>query len=258
MTSPVTRERMEVDLFVNSANRDLLHSTSSTNFRVNIVNPAKSKILYCGLKSVTFPNGIYNISILNNSFDITDSSGANSITISPGNYNSTTLALEIETALNALAIDTYTVSIVNNKFVFTSDFAGFTLNPGLLPNLLLQKIGFVLSETYTGLTITAPNIFDISSIKNIFIKISQISSFIRNVYDIKYNFKFDVTCGFGGVVFFSEESKYSQKYNVTKDNLVSNAYFDIQLVDEYGTVIDNNGLDWNFTLGLVTQNLNQP
>lgn len=258
MTSPSTRKKSVVDLFVNSINRDPLNSASSTDFRINIVNPPKSKILLCGLKSVTFPNAIYNISITNNSFDITDSSGPNSITISPGNYNSTELATALQSELNLLAVDTYTVSVVGDKYVFTSDFAGFTINPNLLPNILLKNLGFVIGSSYTGLSITAPNIFNIAGIKNVFIKIRQISGFIRNVYDVKYNFKFDITCNFGGVIFFSNESKYLQEYDVTSDNLVSNSYFDIQLVDEYGDVIDNNGLDWNFTLSLVTQNLNQP
>lgn len=256
MTSPVTRERKNIDLFVNSANRDVLNSVSSTDFRINIINPAKSKILLCGLKSVTFPNGIYNVS--NTDIEITDSSGLNTISVTGGNYTSTELATLLESLLNGLTIDTYTVSITNNKFVFTSNFVGFTINPNNLDNTLLYNLGFVLGSSYTGLSITAPNLFNLSGIKNVFIKISQITNYIRNALDIKYNFKFDVTCPFGGVVFFSNENKYLQEYDVSSDNLVSNSYFDIQLVDQYGIVIDNNGLDWNFTLKLTTQNLNQP
>lgn len=256
MTSPSTRTRKNIDLFVNSANRDVLNSVSSTNFRINIVNPAKSKILLCGLKSVTFPNGIYNV--VTSSFQITDSVGLKTVNITGDNYTSATLATAVQTALNALAVDTYTVSVTNNRYVFTSTFAGFVINPNLASNKFLYSLGFVLGSSYTGLSITAPNLFNISGIKNVFIKIAQITSYIRNANDIKYNFKFDITCPFGDIIFFSNENKYLQEYDVVSDNLVSNSYFDIQLVDENGVVIDNQGLDWNFTLKLTTQNLNFP
>lgn len=255
MTSPVTREIKDVDLFVNSANRDMLLSASSTDFRINITNPINAKILLCGLKSVTFPNGVYNV--LNGDFQITDSGGIKNISITPGNYTASSLATAIQTQLNALAVDTYVVTVTDGKFVFASTFAGFTINPGALLNVFLEHLGFPQGD-YTGAIITAPNVYDLSGIKNAFIKIAQISSFIRNSYDVKYNFKFDLSCGFGGVIYFSNEGKYLQEYNVEKDNLIKNTFFNIQLVDEYGTVIDNNGLDWNFTLKLTTQNLNLP
>lgn len=256
MTSPVTRERKNIDLFINSANRDLLNSISSTDFRINVINPAKSKILLCGLKSVTFPNGLYNVQ--ESVIEITDSLGLEFITIPKGNYTSTSLATLIENNLNALAVDTYTVTIINNKFTITSSFPGFVLNPNLLISELLKNMGFESETSYAGASITAPNIYDLSGIKNLFIKISQISAFIRNSFNIKYNFKFDVTCEFGKIIFFSNESKYLQEYDVSADNLVNNSYFDIQLVDEYGNVVDNNGLDWNFTIKLSTQDLNLP
>ena len=257
MTSPSTREIKDVDLFIDSYNRFDYQNTSSTNFRINIVNPIYAKVLLCGLKSVTLPNTINNVS--GGSFEITDSVGNNNVVIPNGNYNLTQLITAIQLALNNLAVDTYTVTIVDSRFVITSSYNGFVINPNLASSSLLQMIGFVNGVSYVNTmgVITAPRIYDLVSKKNAFIKIDQITSFIRNVKDIKYNFKIDLSCPYGSIIYFSNESKYLQEYNVQKDNLIANTHFDIQLLDENGGLIDLQGADWNFTLKLTTQNLNQ-
>ena len=258
MTSPGTREIKNVDLFVNSANRDYLNSVSSTDFRINIVNPPKSKVLLCGLKSVTFPNTVNNVQ--DAAFIVTSSSGNVAITIPGGNYDISQFTTLLQTRLNATGVDIYVVTVVNDHFQIVSSFAGFVLNPLAVFSRIMPTLGFLNSTSYpsTAGTLLAPFIFDLSGIKNVFIKISQITGFIRNALNVKYNYKFDLTCGYGSVIYFSDQSKYLQEYDVAADNLVSNTFFDIQLVDEYGLVIDNGGLDWNFTLKLTTQNLNQP
>lgn len=253
MVAPFSRIKKNIDVIINSANRDFLNSVSSTDFRINISNPPSSKILFCGLKSVTFPNGIYNIN--DSTFEITDSSGLNNVSIVAGNYSLTQLLTYLQNQLNALGVDTYVVTYTDRVNI-SSDFIGFVLNPNNSINTFLSNLGF-LNQSYSA-PVTADNLPDISGIKNLYIKIDQISSYIRNSLDIKYNFKFDVNCGFGKIVFFANENKYLQEYNVESDDLISNSYFDVKLVDEYGAVVNNNGLDWNFTLSLVTQNLNQP
>lgn len=247
------------DLVINSEDRFNYNSTSSTEFRVQLQNPINHRIVGYGLKSAVIPKTNYNIPVIRNTFQVIDSTlTVKTITIPAGNYTMTDLLAEIVVQLNASGPDTYTATYdpITGKVTITSTFATFELQPSTQQGSILYKLGFNPSTTYTAVagTITAPNVADISGIKTVFIKIKQLTQYIRNTTNSMLNFKLDLGCQFGSIVYFADENKYHQYYNIAEDHLTNQGFFDVSLVDEYGIPVNLNGRDWSFVLQFITTN----
>jgi hypothetical protein len=244
------------DLVINSEDRENYLGTTSTVFTVNLQNPINQKIVGYGLKSAIIPKTNYNIPAIRNTFTFNNSISTSTITITPGNYTMTELLAEIQTQLNALGFDTYTVTYnsISGKVTFQSTLAAFTINPTLSTQQgsILYKLGFVPGIAYTGGTVTAPNVADISGIKSAFIKIKQLTQYMRNTTNSMLNFKVDLSCQFGSIVYFADEGRYHQYFNVSTVNLSNIGYLEVSLVDEYGVPLELNGRDWSFVLQFVT------
>lgn len=247
------------DMVINSEDRLNYLGTSSTNFRINVNNPVISVLVGYGLKSAVIPKTNYNIPAIRNTFQIKDSIDTKTVTVPAGNYTMTELLTEIQSILNGFGVDTYTVtySAITGKVTITSTYATFELNPNLVyqQGSVLYKLGFNPTIAYFAVagTLTAPNVADISGIKNVFIKIKQLTQYMRNTTNSMLNFKVDFGGCFGSIIYFSDEAKYHQYFNVSQDSIQSQGFYDISLVDEYGFPVDLNGRDWSFVLQLVTK-----
>lgn len=244
------------DLVINSEDRLNYDTTTSTNFRVNLANPINSRIIGYGLKSAVIPKTNYNIPVIRNTFTFFNSASTFTITIQAGNYTMTQLLAEIKTQLDLTGLDTYTVTYdpISGKVTFSAATFPFILNPTLdnSQGSILYKLGFVPGQAYAGLTVTSPNVADISGIKSVFIKIKQLTQYMRNTTNSMLNFKIDLSCPFGSIIYYADENKYHQYFNIAQDNLTNQGFFDITLVDEYAVPIDLNGRDWSFVLQFIT------
>lgn len=242
------------DLIIDSKDRENYLTTTSSNFRVDLANPINGRVVAYGLKSAIIPKSNYNIPAVRNTFTI-DEGGVSTITITPGNYTMTTLLAEIKTQLDLLGASVFTLTYdsTSGKVTISSTGAAFILNPtlDLAQGSILYKLGFNPGVAYTGNPITAPNVADISGIKAAYIKIKQLTQYMRNTTNSVLNFKIDLNCQFGNVIFFADEGRYHQYFNSNKDNMGTMGFFDVQLVDEYGTQIDLNGRDWSFVIQFI-------
>lgn len=244
------------DILISSENRTNPNNSSSTNFSIQLSNPINERYLLYALKAATIPKTYYNIDSPRNTFTITDSTGLQNIVVPIGNYTIAQLITEIENQLNALAVDTYTVTYntISAKITITSTFAGFEINPTLatLQGLILDQLGFNLGVTYTGASITAPNVLDISGIKNVYIVISEFTQYLRNTTNAFQNFKVQMNGQFGDIIYWTDESGYHQYFNIQPSNRSNIRTLNIRLVDEYGIDINLNGREWQFILQLIT------
>lgn len=247
------------DIVISSENRQNPNLTTSTNFSIQLQNPINEMYMLYALKAATIPKTYYNIDSPRNTFTITDSSGPNSVTITPGNYDITALTTALQTALNALAVDTYTVSYsaVSGKITITSTFAGFVINPTLatLQGLILDQMGFNLGIAYPSVagTITAPNVLDISGIKNVYIVINEFTQYLRNTTNAFQNFKVPMNGQFGDIIYYTDETGYHQYFNIATASKSNIRTLTIRLIDQYGQEIQLNGREWEFTLQLITR-----
>lgn len=242
------------DLIIDSKDRENYLSTSSSNFRIDLANPINGRVVAYGLKSAIIPKSTYNIPAVRNTFTFNDGISTFTITVPAGNYTMTDLLSTVESLLNALGPNTYTLTYnsTSGKVNFTSG-ASFTINPSLdaSQGSVLYKLGFNPGVSYTGTNVTAPNVADISGIKAAYIKIKQLTQYMRNTTNSVLNFKVDLNCPFGSIIFFADEGRYHQYFNSNKDNIGQIGFLDVTLVDEYGTQIDLNGRDWSFVIQFI-------
>lgn len=248
-----------LQLVINSIDRVDYTITGSNDFTVSLNKPLNVSILAYGLESLCLPKTIYNINSKTNTMEILDSSGIQNISLLLGNYDIDTLITTLETELNNLGVDTYTVTIndLTKKITITSTFAGFTIDPNnnSTKYSLNTVLGFVGSLSYTGLSITAPNIVDISGIKNAYIKIEELTEYMRDTKNLSSNFKINLNCPFGSVIYFNNQSNYIQFYTTPQNHVYWSLNFHISIVDEDGDYIDLNGSEWSMVIKFVTKDL---
>lgn len=244
-----------LQLVINSKDREDYDITTSSEFTVNLQNPINFDILAYGLESCCIPKTSYNIS--NGEIQATMSAGLKIYNITPGNYKISDLLDAISTALSVDDPTTVTYNTQTMKVIFTSTFAGFVLNPNQVNLPLLEQLGFLNNLSYTSTlgVLTAPKVFDLSGIKNVYIKVSQLTEYMRDTKNLSSNFKVDYGCPYGSIIYFANESKYLQYYTTAQNHTRRTSKFDVRLVDEKGNNVDLNGSDWSFVLRFLTKDL---
>lgn len=249
------------DIVVNSENRNTPTTTTSTNFIISLANPINERYIAYALKSATIPKSYYNVQSGRNTIQILDSVNTKTIVVPPGNYTLALLMSTIQTAINAVSPDTFTITYdaVTARVTITSTFNDFAINPNAfgLESLVVQQLGWNLGINYTSLTgsLTAPNMADVSGIKSAYIEIAEFTKYVRNTTNAFHNFRIGMNGQFGDVIYWTDESGYHQYFNVQQANKSNIKNLNIRLVDEYGEDLDLNGLEWAFTLQLITKPL---
>jgi hypothetical protein len=247
----------EIQLIINSRDRVDFDITSSTNFVVELQNPINFDILAYGLESVCLPKTSYLVE--NGEFEIEDSLGVQSVTITSGNYSITTLVSELESILNGLGTDTYTVAFnqVTFKLTITSNFNGFSLNPNASDFPVVKIMGFDNQKTYLSTlgVLESAKVVDLTGIKNVYIKIAELSEYMRDTKNLSSNFKIDYGCAYGSIIYFANENKYKQYYTTAQNHIRRTDKFGVRLVDENGDDVNLNGSDWSLVLRFLVKDL---
>lgn len=247
----------EIQLIINSKDRENYDITGSTNFVVKLQNPINFDILAYGLESVCIPKTNYLVT--SGGFEIRDSVGDQSVTITNGNYSITTLVTALSGVLNALGNDTYTVVFdpVRFKLVITSNYFGFSLNPNAGNYPVVTIMGFDNNRSFASTlgVLESFKVVDLSGIKNVYIKIAELSEYMRDTKNLSSNFKVDFGCSYGSIVYFTNESKYKQYYDTAQNHIRRTDKFSVRLVDEIGDDVDLNGSDWSLVLRFLVKDL---
>jgi hypothetical protein len=129
-TSKKRKERT-ITVAVNSRDRNFTTSPNSNEFRWRFPRPLKD-VVSVELVSGSIPADIYTINTGYNTFTFGETGGSIwQISLTPGHYNATELAAELQTQLNALSgkINTYTVtytSITRRSLITATGGAPFT------------------------------------------------------------------------------------------------------------------------------------
>lgn len=248
----ISNQKYYIDLIIDSKYRTSYSSTNSNNFEILIPTKISGQILRYGIKSCMIPNTINNIS---GSFEITDSSGINTVTLTSGNYTTDTLRSELEDKLNLLGVDTYTVTFSGNKYTITSSFSGFVINPNnqVNSNGILFKIGFGISGIYVSNAgvLTSYAGVNLSYPDYIFVDIGQLAKHIKNTNGLFHNFIIPNCKSYGGIISFNPQSNFVQEFlpytNIPQFNT---SKFNVKLTYENGELIDLNNSDWIIVLNL--------
>lgn len=251
-------------LFINSKDAN---SGSATNFTYNLPQGIGNIVSYY-VKNVTIPfsqyvsiyRGVYfgNETIGTNSyFQLVDTSGTWNVILTPGNYNASQLATLLQNALNmatAIAGNPYTVAYNSSTYKYTISSSGgaFTLNWQINNNAPGQyaaySFGFPNVQSTGAALYLSPNVANLNgSSLNYYIRSSTLTlgnsySYFQDIKDtVVIQVPINVPPG-SYILYKNDNPDFINLSDATVRTI------DIQLVDEYGNIVNLNGLNWNVTL----------
>jgi hypothetical protein len=199
------------------------------------------------LKAAEIPIAFYNIRAPYNVFTLTNNGTTTPYKITPGNYDAAGLKNALNTAVtSAVGIFSYDATIL--KYTFTTA-AGVTSVIPVTQRSLAYFMGFVNGQTGTnGSAIVATNsyVINFDTYINVYIENLRPSSMQPMV---PVTFKIPITSSYGNVEQYFEQTRFVQKIKTYDPDLRIDR-LNIIVYDRYGNILDNNGVDWSFTLEL--------
>jgi len=253
--------------------RDEYNYRSLSNY--NITLPERlNEVHNISITNVEIPNTFYNISgnLGNNSFKITDNTNTTSavITIPDGNYTQNRLELEINGALTAASLSAVVFDISGNYSSFTPTGITATINFDVDPSGNFNKynfksrLGWLLgfrnqSYTFTN-KIRSESLVDLTGSRYLYLVVDEFSAGNQNSFisplptsiinkNILGRISIDarsfpylsvIPANHGNGLLLSDTRSYTGKVNLQKIN--------VQLINEYGIVMNLNGADFSFCL----------
>lgn len=239
-------------IHVNSTDRTA-DSNSETDFTVKLTGQLRG-VKSIRLLSVEVPHAFFNITTNNNRLSITQAAVTVVFIIPAGNYNATTYAASFN-ALIAGAFPNISLSFDNSTLRYTISDSLSTPFDVNTASTALADIGFDPNVALTGgFTYTAPKATDFNRTKGgqyLYIQSHRLSSvqsapLSNNDYS-SCIFKVPILTGFGSVIDLPASVEQSYNYGDTAKYIDE---IDIRLTRPDGTIVDNNGVDWSFSIGV--------
>ena len=203
------------------------------------------------VQNAQIPISFYNVNVYNNILRITYNSLPYTLTLTRGNYNSTTLINEIIAKLQAQSITDITIATSSITGILTFTRAGglnFTINS---TGTLNKVLGFVVGTNYTsvGGILSAP--YPLNLLGLLKLKIASYELQTGN-YDssAKGNLNILATIpieagSFGLVLYDNISNTQALIENPTLDG------FDLKIFGDDNNLVNFNGIGWNITLLLA-------
>jgi hypothetical protein len=195
------------------------------------------------LKNAQIPIGFYNIRSPYNTLTI----GGTTYTISPGNYNSVTLLSALNSATSLVGSWNYIASTNQVQFSSTSGSVTLVVPSGVT---LATLLGFTATQTLTGTTLVSTNAYIINFDTYINIYFDNIGR--PSLEPSKCTFKIPINVNNGSILQWSENNQDDQYISVRDNESIDRIV--IAVYDRFGNLINNNGLDWSFTLQVTSSN----
>lgn len=225
-----------------------------------------------GMKAIEieFPFSYYVINSTNNTFTLTEPTGTNTpitITLTPGNYTSTTLATELANELtNSSGVGIYTVtydsstqkftvmSTIPENFVLT--FGGPTDNGATNPRLWL---GFNAgANTATAGTLVAPNVAQISGPNYLYLCSNNLGILNNETLrrgDLAQSgpilAKIQVNTNPGGIIFWRDPDP-EKYFEIDSANITTIDCYVCTAVGGSLQEVDFNGVPFSLKIGFIT------
>jgi len=282
--NPIKKRTIRKNLNIDTRFRDNYYSSPSTNFNLQL--PLNiDYVLQMQLTSIELPVTYYVVSkqYNNNFFTITVNDSTKVITIPDGNYTQTTIMDIINTQLtnagNPFDYVSFMINLVNETgssqtMVGTNDDNGKVKNIELnfqndrvgnedrstpLPLKLGWNLGF-RNGSYTGsLNYVSESIVDLSGPRYLYLVIDDFNNNVNNNFYSAFNSSILNKNIIARISLSKGSFSILQQNNL---NIVTTPreYFgpvnlyamNIQLLDEYGRIVDLNNMDYSFCLTLIT------
>lgn len=188
------------------------------------------------LKNAQIPVGFYNIRAPYNTMNV----NSTSYTITPGNYSINSLIDAINSTITA-PVGTFSVNGLLNTIQYSATSGVGSMN--VQPLTLLSFLGFIDGQTGTTLYGVNSYIVNFDTYINIWIENLGTSSLEPK----QVTFKVPLEVGNGSIMHWSENKQHVECVPVS-DRSVRLDRLNIQVLDRFGNLINNNGIDWSFTI----------
>jgi hypothetical protein len=200
------------------------------------------------VQNAQIPNSFYNINIYTNILNITYNATPYTLTLTRGNYNSTTLINEIIAKLATVSITDITITTSSITGIVTFTRAGglnFTINS---TGTLNKTLGFELGATYTsvGGILTAP--FPLNLLGLLKLKIASYELQTGN-YDSSVDGTLNILAtipieagSFGLILYDNISNTQSMIRNPTLDG------FDLKIYGDDNNLVNFNNVAWSISL----------
>jgi len=228
---------------VNPAGQQSVIKVAGNPFQCTVIlGNRHRRIRSLALKNVQIPVGFYNVRAPYNTMNV----NSVSYTVTPGNYSVTTLVSALNTTITA-GVGTFSPGALNNNMQFSS--AGGVATMNVQPLSMLSFLGFVDKQQGTAFYGTNSYIVNFDTYVNIWIE----NLGTQSLEPRQITFKVPVSVGSGSIMHWAENTQNSQLVEVT-DCGVRLDRLNIQVQDRFGTLINNNGMDWAFTIEIEADN----
>lgn len=228
-------------------------------------NPFQCQVLFgnrhrefrvVALKNAQIPIGFYNVRAPYNTITM----NGNVYTMTPGNYSSTTYLAALNGAtspagnMSALGTWSFIGATSQTQFVSSSGSVTITFPTGLTYPTLVSLLGFAPTTTPT----TSVGTSFVSTYSYILNFDHYISIWIENLgtsslEPAQITYKLPVNVSSGSILHWAENVQNEQVLCVT-DSAARVDRLNIVVLDRYGQPLNNNGLDWAFTLEVKSDN----
>ncbi len=289
--NPLKKRTIRKNLNIDTRFRDNYYSSPSTNFNLNLpINI--DNVLQMQLNTIELPTSFYVISkqYYNNFFQLNVNGNSTIIQIQDGNYSPITIMTYINTQLSTAGIPFSYVSFNTNildpltgsgqtivtpngtgivtslELYFNLDKNSFNGNTNLINDIntpLPLKLGWILgfrNGSYVGnLNYISEGIVDTSGPKYLYLVVDDYNNNVNNSFYSAFN------SSILNKNILARISMQAGTFSILEQNnlnIVTNPreYFgpinlqtmNIQLLDEYGRIVDLNNMDFSFCLSLIT------
>jgi hypothetical protein len=242
-------------LIVDSKKR---YSGTPTDFLYRI-NVALTRVRSITVVSISIPftyhviNSTNNVLILNN--------GAYTATMVVGSYNLTNFQIALSTALNAAGLNSGFSVLYNLSTGFldiSNSLTSFTINSvsSQPTSTLANTLGF--TSDATGLTVTGNTSINLAGPRYLYITseklckyfVSQKPRFVDNTFNNAIGIAV-VNVAFGGFITSFNPLEVTINDNKGGATYLTTDDIDFTLYDEYGNIVNLNGLDWFMVLKMT-------
>ena len=281
--NPLKKRTIKKNLNIDSRFRENYYSSSSTNY--NLTLPVNfNDIVQMQLSSIEIPTTYYIISKQygNNFFSLTVNNSKTVINIPDGNYDQNTIMNTINYQLSLLGAPfdkvTFIINLTNGTTGSGQTMVGFDVSGNTILELNFQadkygiddrntplplKLGWLLGFRngiyVNNLNYVSEGLVDISGPKYLFLVLDDHNNSVNNSFYSAFN------SSILNKNILARISLQANPFNVLQQNNLGivttpREYFgpinlvamNIQLLDEYGRIVDINNMDFSFCITLTT------
>jgi len=243
-------------MVISSAARLSPNSSTSSNFTFNL-NRSVSRITDIIVRSIQLPFTFYTVNSTNNV--LTFNNNSLSITITPGNYTTATIAIELKSKMDSVFGDSSTnVSFLNSSFKLTiTRSTPFSIDAAasVPASTFAILIGFKTSSV-TDTTATSDVVINLSGPNYIVIESKFLTKAIQNKVTYVNNSYSDalvvvpVSVAPGDIISLIDDPfipiKLNYQFSIKPTDII-----DIKIKDDVGNILDLNGADFSMQLILI-------